>query len=99
MEKCTRTSSNDRAWRASIRGGKVRVGESVGFEANESEQRSGDVLNGIAYDESSDKLYVTGKMWPTLFEIRLRDVTSDESLDEARRVCTPSASLPQYGYP
>ena len=59
----------------------------------------GDVLNGIAYDESSDKLYVTGKMWPTLFEIRLRDVTSDESLDEARRVCTPSASLPQYGYP
>ena len=42
----------------------------------------GDVLNGIAYDESSDKLYVTGKMWPTLFEIRLRDVTSDESLDE-----------------
>jgi len=59
----------------------------------------GDVLNGIAYDESNDKLYVTGKMWPTLFEIRLREVTSDESLDEARRVCTPSASLPQYGYP
>ena len=30
-----------------------------------------DVLNGIAYDESSDRLFVTGKLWPKLFEIRL----------------------------
>ena len=30
-----------------------------------------DVLNGIAYDSDSDKLYVTGKLWPKLFEIEL----------------------------
>ena len=30
-----------------------------------------DVLNGIAYDKNSDKLYVTGKKWPLLFEIEL----------------------------
>lgn len=30
------------------------------------------VLNGIAYDESGDKLFVTGKLWPKLFEIRLK---------------------------
>ena len=30
-----------------------------------------DVLNGIAYDEQSDRLFVTGKLWPKLFEIRL----------------------------
>ena len=29
------------------------------------------VLNGIAYDEASGRLFVTGKLWPTLFEIRL----------------------------
>jgi glutamine cyclotransferase len=29
------------------------------------------VLNGIAYDESNDRLFVTGKLWPTLFEIKL----------------------------
>lgn len=29
------------------------------------------VLNGIAYDEKSGKLYVTGKDWPSLFEIAL----------------------------
>ncbi|MGC9444581.1 MAG: glutaminyl-peptide cyclotransferase [Candidatus Methanospirareceae archaeon] len=30
-----------------------------------------DVLNGIAYDESTDRLFVTGKLWPKLFEIEL----------------------------
>jgi len=30
-----------------------------------------DVLNGIAYDSGTDRLFVTGKLWPKLFEIRL----------------------------
>ena len=30
-----------------------------------------DVLNGIAYDAEHDRLFVTGKMWPRLYEIRL----------------------------
>ncbi|MBZ5536448.1 MAG: glutaminyl-peptide cyclotransferase [Acidobacteriia bacterium] len=30
-----------------------------------------DVLNGIAYDPAKDRLVVTGKLWPKLFEIRL----------------------------
>lgn len=29
------------------------------------------VLNGIAYDPVGKRLFVTGKLWPTLFEIRL----------------------------
>lgn len=29
------------------------------------------VLNGIAYDESNGRIFVTGKLWPKLFEIRL----------------------------
>ena len=29
------------------------------------------VLNGIAYDEASGRLFVTGKLWPKIFEIRL----------------------------
>ena len=29
------------------------------------------VLNGIAYDQASGRLFVTGKLWPKLFEIRL----------------------------
>lgn len=31
-----------------------------------------DVLNGIAYDPKGDRLFVTGKKWPKLFEIKLR---------------------------
>jgi len=30
------------------------------------------VLNGIAYDEQRDRLFVTGKLWPMLFEIRIK---------------------------
>ena len=30
-----------------------------------------DVLNGIAYDAAGDRLFVTGKFWPKLFEVRL----------------------------
>lgn len=31
-----------------------------------------DVLNGIAYDAAQDRLFVTGKLWPRLYEIRLQ---------------------------
>jgi len=30
-----------------------------------------DVLNGIAWNPVSDKIYVTGKLWPKIFEIKL----------------------------
>lgn len=30
-------------------------------------------LNGIAYDKEKDRLFVTGKFWPKLFEIRLKE--------------------------
>jgi len=30
-----------------------------------------DVLNGIAYDAKGERLFVTGKKWPKLFEIKL----------------------------
>lgn len=31
-----------------------------------------DVFNGIAYDATADRLFVTGKYWPKLFEVRLK---------------------------
>jgi glutamine cyclotransferase len=37
-----------------------------------------DVLNGIAYDPKGDRLFVTGKCWPKLFEIRLRRASAVE---------------------
>jgi glutamine cyclotransferase len=29
------------------------------------------VLNGIAYDPRNDRIFVTGKQWPTIFEIKI----------------------------
>ena len=35
-------------------------------------ETKGAVLNGIAYDADGDRLFVTGKLWPRVFEIRLK---------------------------
>lgn len=37
-----------------------------------SESKSADVLNGIAYDTQQKKLWITGKLWPKLFEVKIR---------------------------
>jgi len=36
-----------------------------------TERDAVDVLNGIAYDKKGDRLFVTGKLWPKLFEIKI----------------------------
>ncbi len=41
-------------------------------ERQMDEDRNADVLNGIAYDEASDRLFVTGKKWRQVFEIKLK---------------------------
>jgi len=41
------------------------------LQENEIQGHKVDVLNGIAYDEREDRLFVTGKLWPKLFEIKL----------------------------
>ncbi|MGE3955694.1 MAG: glutaminyl-peptide cyclotransferase [Vicinamibacterales bacterium] len=35
------------------------------------EREGTDVMNGIAYDERADRLFVTGKLWPRVFEVRV----------------------------
>lgn len=39
--------------------------------APEEIQNNTDVLNGIAYDSTSNTLLITGKRWPRLFELRM----------------------------
>jgi len=48
-----------------------------GLLPNEDNLGSGAVLNGIAYDEASDRLFVTGKLWPKLFEIKVKQRRSE----------------------
>lgn len=43
-----------------------------------SERRqSTNVLNGIAWDEDNDRLFVTGKYWPKLYEIDIQPILTD----------------------
>lgn len=41
---------------------------SLAMEAS-TQNAQADVLNGIAYDPATDKIYVTGKLWPHIYEI------------------------------
>lgn len=45
----------------------------VDFSGLLSDQQAAeaDVLNGIAYDARHKRLFITGKLWPTLFEVRV----------------------------
>jgi len=45
--------------------------ELAGLLSPEDRTEPVDVLNGIAYDAENDRLFVTGKLWPRLFEIEL----------------------------
>jgi len=37
-------------------------------------EKDANVLNGIAYDEKNDRLFVTGKLWPKVFEIEIFNI-------------------------
>jgi glutamine cyclotransferase len=50
-----------------------------GLLATEDLSEPIDVLNGIAYDAETDRLFVTGKLWPKLFEIELISLIIDDS--------------------
>lgn len=41
------------------------------FDITQLPEPGNDVLNGIAYDAAHDRLFVTGKRWPKLFQIKL----------------------------
>jgi glutamine cyclotransferase len=43
------------------------------IEPDPSATDPGAVLNGIAHDPASGTFLVTGKLWPTMFEIRVGD--------------------------
>ncbi len=43
----------------------------AGLQAQSGQSGPDNVLNGIAYDAKGDRLFVTGKRWPNLYEIKL----------------------------
>ena len=50
----------------------VGVIDFAGLLPGQDRDQNTDVLNGIAYDPAGDRLFVTGKCWPKLFEVRLK---------------------------
>jgi len=61
----------DRIARISPQTGKVLGWIDLSGILTEPRSNSDAVLNGIAYDPGNDRLFVTGKLWPKLFEIKV----------------------------
>ncbi len=61
----------DRIARISPSTGRVTGWIDLGGLLSPREAAGVDVLNGIAYDAAGDRLFVTGKLWPKLFEIKV----------------------------
>lgn len=49
-----------------------------------------DVLNGIAWDRDGDRIFVTGKWWPKLYEIKLHPLKTPFNGD-IKQICMPPA--------
>ena len=52
-----------------------------------------EVPNGIAYDSAGKRIFVTGKMWPQLYEVKLADGQANGSAQDAAAAlmrCQPS---------
>ncbi|MGB7069710.1 MAG: glutaminyl-peptide cyclotransferase [Pyrinomonadaceae bacterium] len=45
----------------------------AGISPEDVERDSENTLNGIAYDAAGDRIFVTGKQWRNLYEIKLKD--------------------------
>jgi glutamine cyclotransferase len=61
----------DRIARISPKTGQVTGWIDLAGLLDPRDARGVDVLNGIAYDAKNDRLFVTGKLWPRLFEIKI----------------------------
>jgi len=61
----------DRIARISLTTGHVLGWVDLAGLLTDRERSQADVLNGIAYDAKSRRLFVTGKLWPKLFEIQV----------------------------
>lgn len=49
-----------------------RIDLNTMVDDEQKQNRIADVLNGIAYDEATDRVFVTGKQWRRLFEIKIK---------------------------
>lgn len=62
----------DRIVRIDPESGEVKGWIDLAGLLSPSDKQNVDVLNGIAYDAEHDRIFVTGKYWPKIFEIKVK---------------------------
>ncbi|XP_014503080.1 glutaminyl-peptide cyclotransferase [Vigna radiata var. radiata] len=56
-----------------------------------------DVLNGIAWDGEQKRVFVTGKLWPKLYEIKLNPIKTPIDEGTIEELCLPEPYYPPQG--
>ena len=65
-----RVVAEQKQWAVTLKADDLAMGSlKIPGILSKEEAQSADVLNGIAYDADSDRIYITGKWWPKLFEV------------------------------
>jgi len=72
-------------------GGVITMLDMRGLRPQENLADIGEVLNGIAWDAENERLFVTGKNWQWLYEVRLVPISPPELPTETP---IPSATPP-----
>jgi glutaminyl-peptide cyclotransferase len=62
-------------------GGEVTASIDASGLLSPEEAAAADVLNGIAHDPDRDTFFLTGKHWPTMFEVRFVDAATAPTTD------------------
>nr|XP_048326548.1 glutaminyl-peptide cyclotransferase isoform X2 [Ziziphus jujuba var. spinosa] len=50
-----------------------------------------DVLNGIAWDSNNSRIFVTGKLWPKLYQIKLHPIKKNLNAGDIEELCLRGA--------
>jgi len=82
-----------------LKGLRDQMMEGAGAAGND--RAAPDVLNGIAWDSKGARLFVTGKLWPRLYQIELRPMYLDSKATDVaamtrgvRDACIVAADIP-----
>ncbi|QCD94775.1 glutaminyl-peptide cyclotransferase [Vigna unguiculata] len=61
------------------------------------EINEGDILNGIAWDDEQKRIFVTGKLWPKLYEIKVSPIKTPIDEGTIEQLCLPDPYIPPQG--
>ncbi len=65
----------------------------LGHNLREHIEAEGEVFNGIAWDQAGERLFVTGKLWSKVFEVKVVPLAKDIPKKDLSKFCVPVRNM------